>query len=268
MATGNIENVFSVVPDGCLGGSIWGSPSIDAKTGELYIATGNPDTCSTTEPNATSLLKLHASDLSLVDSWQVPEDQRVIDSDFGSAPTLFTATIDGVSQNLVGVAHKNGIFYAFERDAIGNGPIWEAQIASGGSCPECGQGSISPAAWDGSMLYVAGGNTTIGGAGCAGSVRALDPATGNFLWEACIGDGPVLAPVTVVSGVVVVTAGPSIIVIDAKSGKTLFTFTDAHPDSTFYGPGTIAEGVLYAGNVDGNLYAFGLYLRTPNPRMR
>src|SRR5205814_10589746 len=63
---------------------------------------------------------------------------------------------------------------ALDRANIANGPVWRAQIAVGGSCPECGQGSISSNAWDGSRLYVAGGNTTINGNTCKGSLRALE----------------------------------------------------------------------------------------------
>ncbi len=40
---------------------------------------------------------------------------------------------------MVGVANKNGKFYAFNRSAINSGPVWKAQIANGGDCPQCGQ---------------------------------------------------------------------------------------------------------------------------------
>lgn len=40
---GQIQHTFNVVPNGCTGGGIWGSPAIDDTTGMLYIATGNPN---------------------------------------------------------------------------------------------------------------------------------------------------------------------------------------------------------------------------------
>jgi outer membrane protein assembly factor BamB len=89
-------------------------------------------------------------------------------------------------------------------------------------------------------------------------VRALDPATGNFLWEHCLANGPVLAPVTVVPDIVVVEEGTTMDIISAASGKTLFTYTDSNNGSAFAGAASIANGVLYVGNFDGNLYAFGL----------
>ncbi len=134
-------------------------------------------------------------------SWQVPSSQQGSDSDFGTTPTFFNAVINGKSAKLVGAANKNGIFYTFKRDALGNGPIWEDTIAIGGDCPQCGNGSISPAAWNGSTLYAAGGNTTIKGKSCAGSVRAINPATGAYIWQACFTDGPIIAAVSGVPGV-------------------------------------------------------------------
>jgi outer membrane protein assembly factor BamB len=256
--TGSIQHIFNTVPAGCQGGAVWDTPAIDESTGELYLATGNPDICSTAEPYADAVIELHTSNLAFVGSWQVPPSQTVDDSDFGSAPTLFTATIGGVSRALVGIAHKNGRYYAFARGAISRGPVWTRKIARGGGCPECGKGSISPSAWDGTRLYVAGGRTAINGVNCRGSVRALDPATGAYLWEHCLTDGTVLAAVTVVPGVVVVEDGSAMVVLAAASGQTLFSYKDHTQSSVFYGAASISNGMLYVGNFDGNFYAFGL----------
>ena len=257
-STGAIQNVFNLVPNGCAGATIWSSPAINGATGELFIATGNPDRCGTREPFATSLIELRASDLSLVGSWQVPRHQWVIDSDFGATPTLFSANIGGVSRPMVGVAHKNGIFYAFVQGAVGDGPVWEDSIAYGGSCPNCGDGSISPGAWDGSKLYVAGGITNIDGNYCPGSVRAINPANGDFIWERCLVNGPVLAPVSMAPGLVVVGEGSVFDIFSAATGNNLFSYNDPSSYSLFWGAATISHGVLYIGNFDGNLYAFGL----------
>ncbi len=221
------------------------------------FSTGNPDTCSAPEPYASAVIKLHASNLAFVDSWQVPPAQSVDDSDFGSPPILFTAKLGGVSRPLVGAADKNGRYYAFLRGAISAGPVWMKRIAKGGGCPECGLGSIAPSSWDGSTLYVAGGHTTIHGTNCQGSVRALNPATGAFLWEHCLTGGPVLAAVTGVPGVLVVEEGRTFVVIKAVTGKTLFSYTDAKQITVFYGSASISNGVLYVGSFDGTLYAFG-----------
>lgn len=257
--TGAIQNIFSVVPSGCLGGSVWGSPTIDPGDNSVYFATGNDGSCSKGEPYTIALVKVRASDLSYISSWRVPASERGSDSDFGSTPTLFSATIGGTQHLLVGVANKNGIYYAFDRSSISAGPLWQANIATiGGGCgPECGDGSISPSAWDGSVLYVAGGQTTISGVSCQGSVRALSPDTGKFIWEHCLKSGPVLGAVSLVPGVAVVGEGTTLAVMATSDGHTLYTYQDTNNNSHFYGPASISNGVIYTGNVDGNLYAFG-----------
>jgi outer membrane protein assembly factor BamB len=88
-------------------------------------------------------------------------------------------------------------------------------------------------------------------------VRALNPATGAFLWEHCLTSGVVLAAVTVVPGVVVVDAGSLLVALDATSGRTLFSYKDHTKASVFYGAASISKGKLYVGNFDGNFYAFG-----------
>lgn len=253
-ATGSIEHTFAVVPNGCIGAGVWGSAAIDESAGTLYFATGNPGSCSTTETYAESLVELSTTDLSFVHHWQVPAAQATGDGDFGSTPTLFTATINGSLHNLVGVPNKNGVFYAFDRTNINAGPVWQVTLAQPGSCPTCGDGSIAPAAWDGTTLYTAGGKVDLNGVLCKGSVRALDPATGNTLWAHCMQSGPVTGAATAVPGVVMVGQGNWIIVMNATTGQTIFRFLDTSGQS-FLGAASVSNGVLYQGNEDGSLFA-------------
>jgi len=50
--------------------------------------------------------------------------------------------------------------------------------------------------------------------------------------------------------------GHYVTAVDARTGETLFVFTDAHAGSIFYGAPSIAHAMLFIGNMDGNLYAF------------
>ena len=253
-ATGAIENVATVVPPGCIGAGITSSPTVDASDGSIYVDTGNGDPgCS--EPLAFAMVKLRASDLSVESSWQVPSAQQVSDSDFLATPTLFTATIAGQTRSLVGAANKNGTFYAFDRTNLAGGPVWETTIAVGGPGPygTGGQGSIVPAAFDGTNLYVGSGQATINGTTCVGSLEALDPATGAFRWRNCL-NGIVLGAVTAVPGVLVVGADNNLLVVDSGTGATLFSYT--LPQITF-APATVSNGIVYVPDSDGNLYAFG-----------
>ena len=45
-STGALQATFNTVPTGCEGASIWGSPTIDAAAGTVYVATGNSRPCS------------------------------------------------------------------------------------------------------------------------------------------------------------------------------------------------------------------------------
>lgn len=258
-ATGVIQSTFNNVPNGCIGGAVWSSPTIDTSTGDVYIATGtiHPQ-CPSPEPYTLSMIELHASDLGYVGSWQLPPSQWIGDStDFGASPTLFQATINGTVHYLVGADNKNGKFYAFERGAVSNGPIWEDQIAAPGRCPLCGEGAISSAAWDGSTLYIAGGHVTINGTACLGSIQAVDPATGALLWQRCLNDGAVLGPVSLVPGVAIVEAGKDILLLDTSTGQTLNTLTDSRNNSRYFAGASVSNGILYATNMDWNLYAYG-----------
>jgi polyvinyl alcohol dehydrogenase (cytochrome) len=199
-------------------------------------------------------VKVRTSDLSLVSFWQIPPAQRISDGDFGAAPTLFEATISGRTHDLVGVVNKNGLFYAFDRDYISAGPAWTQRVAKGGVCPQCGNGSISGAAWDGKRLYVAGGKTTIAGQTCKGSLRALDPREGQIVWQRCFTEGTVLGAVAEHNGLVAVAEGNRVIVVDGATGATRY-ITDAGLKASFWSPPEFVEDVIYQGSVTGALLA-------------
>jgi outer membrane protein assembly factor BamB len=254
--SGAIQHTFYTVPGGCVGASIWGSPAIDEANGTIYVATGNYGKCSQTEGYAQSLIELNVSDLSLIASWEVPSSQRGVDSDFGVTPTLFTATLGGSTHNMVGLQNKNGLYYAFDRASLSTGPVWTATISSGNH-------SLSASAWDGTDLYVGGYVASIGGKNCKGSLRALNPSSGAFIWQLCLLDGPVFEPVSAVPGVIFVGEGPHFLAVDATTGKILFNYTTK---GSIEAAASISNGMVYVGDNSGNLYAFGLPQSiTPTP---
>jgi len=68
-----------------------------------------------------------------------------------------------------------------------------------------------------------------------------------------------MAPIAGVPGIVVVGEGQYVNVLDATSGKTLFVYQDRMYGSVFYGAPSIAHGILFIGNINGNLFAFKYY---------
>ncbi len=237
--------------------------------GQLYIATGTQASSSCfgkAGDLSVSLAALNTSDLSVADHWQIPTSQLVKDSDFGSVPTLFSGTVGGKSLKLVGVANKNGIFYAFDRSNLAAGPVWQVQVAGAAGNPRT-TSSIDPAVWDGSTLYEGGGAVTINGTSCKGSVRAINPDDGSFKWQACLTDGSVVGPISAVPGVISVTTGTggTIVALNASNGAQLFRFKNASGQPYWGGP-TIADGRVFANDMNADLVALALpSVATPTP---
>ena len=253
--TGAVVNTFNTVPNGCIGASVWGSPTVDEAKGTIYFATGNGGSCSTAEPYADAVIEVRASDLGLVGSWQIPVSQQISDGDFGSTPTLFTRNQNGTQQTMVALANKNGLYYALEADNLAAGPQWSIRIDAGGNCPNCGKGAIAPSAWDGTSLYVGGTAGKINGVSCTGTITALNPVTGATVWQRCLPDGPVLGAVAAVPGIVALGEGNKLLLLSATSGQTLYSYTT---QSTIWGAPSVADGVLYVGDNGGTLYALSL----------
>ncbi len=254
-ANGSIQNTFNAMPGGCVGAGVWSSPTLSGSSTSIFITTGNGASCKQAAPYGSALVQLSATNLSVVHSWQVPQNQLTGDADFGASASVF----DAGSNHYVGVANKNGIYYLFNRDNISSGPVWQTRIANDFTdCPQCGDGSIAPSAWDGSRIYAAGGKTTINGTSCKGSVQALNPVNHSIVWQHCLQDGPVLSPVITFNGVVAVTQGRDINFFNAATGARLYYYQDNRAGSTFYGGPSVSNGQVFVGNMDGYLYAFGL----------
>ncbi len=60
-ATGHIQHTFNTVPRGCIGASIWTTPTIDEAADTLYVSTGNAKSCSHGKSYADALVELRAS---------------------------------------------------------------------------------------------------------------------------------------------------------------------------------------------------------------
>ena len=255
LATHQVVNTFNTVPAGQIGGGIWTTPSIDTATNTIYVDTGTENNLS--QPYAQALLALNATTLTLTDSWKLPEGEAVTDSDFSTTPILFN---DAAGHPLITAIDKNGYAYTFRRGHLAAGPIWRQQIATGGDCPEpCGQGSVSSGAFAQNKLFLAGEDTIINGIGYKGSVRAFDPATGKIVWQHPT-VGRVIGALAYTNGLIVDGAGPVLEVLNAQTGSRLYNYTTG---GILYAAPSIAEGQIYVGGVDGNVYAFGLPTKTP-----
>ncbi len=249
LSTHKVVNTLNIVPDGQTGGGIWTSPALDSATNTIYVTTGTIN--SSTQTLAQAMVAIDAATLTVTSSWQVPQQETVLDSDWGTSPILFT---DASGHQLVSAINKNGYVYTFNRANVGAGPVWRQHLFIGGECPTCGDGSASNLAFGNGLLYAAGGNALIGGLGQAGAVTALDPATGNIVWQHA-DPAPVVPALTYDNGLVIAGVGSALEVLDASTGHRLYSYTTG---AVLYGPPSVASGTVYFGSGDSNLYALGL----------
>lgn len=253
LAQHKIVAMLNIVPNGHVGGGIWTSPSVDPASNRVYVTTGtkvNSDS-PTAQQYSQAIVAVDATSLAITDHWQLPDSEAVTDSDWGTTPTLFS---DKNGRPLVSAINKNGFVYAWDRTNLAGGHVWRMQVAIGGQCPTCGQGSVSSSAFGDGKLYVAAGNTTTGGTNFKGSVRALDPLTGSFLWQHGA-PGVVVPALAYDNGLVVDGAGSTMEVLDAATGTSLVAFSAS---SIFYGAPSIANGEIFIGSIDHKEYAFGI----------
>jgi polyvinyl alcohol dehydrogenase (cytochrome) len=171
------------------------------------------------------------------------------DYDFASAPNLITyTTANGSQKTILGAGQKSGIYYAFDPDT--GAPLWQTQVGPGSALGGMEWGS----AFDGKRIYVSIANlygipTNVGG---AGSWAALDPATGQILWQVADPNGAItVGPVTAANGTLFVSSmagsasAPTMLALDAATGQTLWSF--AAGSSVNAGP-AVVDGVVYWGS--------------------
>jgi len=185
---------------------------------------------------------LDADTLVIKDHWQIPPDQRVPDSDFGTTPTLF----DMNGEHYIGALNKNGIYYVLNRDALSAGSVWE-QSLSGNSEKVIGD-NVSPSCYNNGVIYVGSAGGTNNGQSYGGSVNAFDAATGGPLWSFET-HGAMVSPVTCTSDLVVDNQGKTVEVRDASNGNVLFSYKTG---ARLFG----ASVILYVPSSNGAIYAF------------
>ncbi len=256
LSTHQIVHTATFVPQGQVGGGVWTTPSLDPSTNTIFVTTGTRNQPSQTLSEA--VIALNASTLAIKSSWALPASAETVDSDFGNSPILFT---DVHGNALVAAINKNGNAYAFNRNNLAAGPVWTTPIAIAGTCPQCGDGSVSSGAFGNGTLFLAGGNMVINGRGYKGSVNALDPATGKYRWQHGA-PGAVIPGLAYANGLIFDGAGATLEVLDASSGIRLYSYTTG---GYLYAAPSVSNGQVYTGGTDDNVYAFGLATPTTPP---
>jgi len=233
-----------MIPDDNRNGSpVWSSPSVDVDAGMIFVTTGN----NYTEQAGGSSDAILALDLATGDRlWttQLTADDVYTqlnpqgpDYDFGTNPILFDAVVDGEMTELVGAGQKSGLFHALRRD---DGEIvWSTTISRGGSIG----GIINNGAHDGERILVAS-HTLSRDQPPMGTLMALDPGTGDVLWQKDH-EGMIWAPITVGGGVGFVAFDRLLMAFDANNGDELWSI---ELEGSISSAPVISDGWVFVGS--------------------
>jgi polyvinyl alcohol dehydrogenase (cytochrome) len=212
---------------GPAGGAIWSAPTIDAKRGQLYVATGDSYT-EIDHPTSDAVVAMDlktgairwvnqvlAQDNFMSGTVNGPLGTRGPDYDFGASPEL--VTLAG-GRTLLITGNKSSIVYAMEPDT--GKTVWQTpKLGSGGASGGVEWGSAT----DGAILYAPlADNPARGRPGLV----ALNVADGRELWR---------------------VESPKGLACNVPSGRCLPGYSQA---------ATAVPGAVFVGALDGRLRAY------------
>jgi polyvinyl alcohol dehydrogenase (cytochrome) len=196
------------------------------------------------------------------------------DFDFASAPNLLTVFTNGTERDMVGAGQKSGVYWALDPDT--GATIWATLVGPGGVLGGIEWGSAT----DGKHIYVAINNNnnisyTLAPAHTvtvnAGSWAALDPETGNIIWQIpATGQNPLnpqfgagaSGQMSAAAGVVYAgSLSGDMVAMDGDSGAILWKF--ASGGSVICGPSIVNSTVFWGsgyriGKGNNKIFAFSL----------
>lgn len=254
--TGAAQGTWWAVPRGSVGGGVWTSPASNGSS--IFVSTASAT--NKTPGDTFSVVSINAKTMATIQRWQIPVADRVVDSDWGSSPTLFTAGIKGTRVPLVAACNKNGYLYGFQTAHISAGPLWKTNISAPNSN---GNRACLPAPiYDGTHLFEAGPFTTIGGTQYDGAVRELGASNGKPIWQTGLPASPIGSPSMDAGGVIAVSTWDATtgvtngtFLLDASNGSILAEIVSPHQSDAFSQP-VFAQGYLLIGTLADGLSAY------------
>jgi polyvinyl alcohol dehydrogenase (cytochrome) len=185
-ATGKNAWEFKTVTGQANGVAVWSGFALDPEMKILYFDTGNNYTGAATEmSDAIIAVDALTGQLKWVkqctknDVWTVAQPQNGPDYDFGAAPRLFEAKVNGKDRRLVAAGQKSGTLWVLDR--VTGELVWSAQLGAGAA----GGGFLAPVSIDKTGIY-AWANNAFGYREPEKhpmDIAAFEPGTGKVLWK-------------------------------------------------------------------------------------
>jgi len=293
--TGAVNWKTYMVPVHYNGGAVWGSTIVpDPARGLVYATTGNnyyppaddpaytaciggggtAETCNSPDDHFDAVLALHMNtgQIACVSRFATADDWNVAcffsgvncpvnagpDFDFGSGVQLMKIQTATGPRTIIGAGQKSGVYSAL--DPSTGQVVWATQVGPGSSLGGMEWGSAT----DGTRIYVQNANLygiphTLpdGSTNYAGSFAALNPATGQIIWQIADPHGAIdLGPMTVANGVVYAPSmakgatDTNMFALDAATGSMLWSFAAG---GSVNAGAVVAKDTVFWGSGYGNL---------------
>jgi polyvinyl alcohol dehydrogenase (cytochrome) len=263
-ATGTVLYTATTIPEadldaGYAGGGVWGTPTVDARTGYLYVGTSNPESKTREHAYDDAIIKVdldrerptfgqivgsYKGTPDSVTGYDNPVCQTVggsvwvnagiygsspacgqLDVDFGLGPTLWR---DANGRLLGAATQKSGWLHVFDAETMTR--VWDRRLFVTTSFAG---GNLARSATDGETLYVAAN---------PGVLYAFDAASGAERWRAVLTGLPTKGGnVALANGVVYYVDEPAVKAFDAATGAPLW-MSQPTPSAS------IGSGVAVAGH--------------------
>jgi len=177
---------FKTVTGAGNGAAVWSGFALDPAAGILYFTTGNNYTGAATEMSDAIIAvdaktgeKKWVKQCTSNDVWTMAQPKNGPDYDFGAAPQLVDATIDGKARKLVLAGQKSGVLWALDR--MTGDLVWSDSLGTGA----VGGGFLAGASVDHAGIYAWANNAFMYAAPDSHlmDVAAFEPGTGKVLWK-------------------------------------------------------------------------------------
>jgi outer membrane protein assembly factor BamB len=223
LATGSVVARTVFVPPGQHGADVWNSVAATAGGQTLFVATGE-DYGRYDGPYNRALLSLEPTTLRILHADK--QGESGLDQDFGTTPVVFA---DRLGRTLVGASNKNGVFYAYQADAISSGPIWSRAV---GINPGM-MAAYDPARGPGGTLLVTGDE---------GMLYGVDPADGQDRWPP-LSLGTSHGNLAVTNGLVFANVAGRVAILESATGRVLRVLDPGVAGGAFSGV-VVAQGKI------------------------